>query len=68
MNLDEYEAHVRKLVSAEARIRELKAGLRRIKAGIEKYATDTVWIGEFETACDAIELLLGPTASDGSKP
>jgi hypothetical protein len=25
MNLDEYEAHVRKLVSAEARIRELEA-------------------------------------------
>jgi nitroreductase len=29
---------------------------------------DTVWIGEFETACDAIELLLGPTASDEGKP
>lgn len=57
------------LVTAEevtgyvTKIKTLRDGLVRLRAGITEHADDTVWSGPGETAVDAITLLLGDNPS-----
>lgn len=36
---------------------EVKEEAKRIRTGIAKHAEDTIWCGEAETACDALDAL-----------